>query len=199
MKHFLSILLAATLMACLALAAGCAAKTPVHPGGERDLSRFVTNLFSAVDQVKSFQVPEGLAINDGVSEYIAGKIEERKIAYEATGSELQDYGIQVTLTGAEELGTDLKARRFSVTVSFHYKNLESVDSGYGREIELLYRTDQEGGVTVVGVRVLGILDGYDAYLYEDLDREGAMELTDAQWVRDRASQYISDAAASAGK
>lgn len=151
---------------------------------------FLERLFLAIDQQAPFRLPAGMAINEGVSEYVDGKIEAMRVTYQATGSALLDYKIKVRLAETKGLGNDLVSMRFYVDVSYHYENLESVESGYGREIELLIRIDEAEGNTVVGIRVPGYLDGYDAYLYRNTASDRAIELTDAKWVRTRVQEYL---------
>lgn len=199
MKRLLSLLPIAILILALAISAGCSAGTKERGDNDEAINAFVVRLFTAVDQVDPFSLPAGLSVNEGVSEYIAGKIEERRITYEATQTQLRDYAIEVDLAETKEGGDNLIAKRFNVVVAYHYEGLESIDSGYGREVELLIRTDDQGGLTLVGIRVLGILDAYDSYLYEDVAGEGAVELSDPEGVKEKAGQYLRDAAASFGK
>lgn len=151
---------------------------------------FLENLFSAVDQQAPFHLPDGMAVNEGVSGYIAGKIEAMRMAYEATNTSLQDYWIGVRLAETKVLGNNLVSMRFYVEVNYHYERLESVESGYGREVELLIRIDEKTGNTIVGIRVLGILDAYDSYLYQDLAGEGAIELSDLEGLKIRIQEYL---------
>lgn len=151
---------------------------------------FLENLFSAVDQQAPFHLPDGLAVNEGVSEYIAGKTEAMRMAYEATNTSLQDYWIGVWLAETKVLENNLVSMRFYVKVNYHYERLESVESGYGREVELLIRIDEKTGNTIVGIRVLGILDAYDSYLYQDLAAEGAIELSDLEGLKIRIQEYL---------
>lgn len=189
MKRVFSILLIAALFVSFISFSGGVRVNAMRDDDEI-IGAFVVNLFTAVDQVARFQLPAGMAINDGVSEYIAGKIAERKITYDYTSSKLLDYEIKVELAETNDFGNNLISKRFYVVVSFHYENLESIDSGYGREIELLIKKDKEGGLTVVGVRVLGILDGYDTYLYEDVACAGAVDLSEMELVKERVEEYV---------
>jgi hypothetical protein len=113
-----------------------------------------------------------------------------RMAYEATNTSLQDYWIGVRLAETKVLGNNLVSMRFYVEVNYHYERLESVESGYGREVELLIRIDEKTGNTIVGIRVLGILDAYDSYLYQDLAGEGAIEFSDPDGLKKRIQEYL---------
>ena len=151
---------------------------------------FLKRLFLAVDQQAPFQLPAGLAINEGVAEYIAGKIEAMRITYQATNSKLFDYKIMAHLAETKDLADGLVSMRFYVEISYHYEQLEAIESGYGREVELLVRSEEGEKETIVGLRVLGILDAYDSFLYQNIAGDRAIELSDADWVRARIRAYL---------